>query len=289
VLRRVLTLVALTAVVAVAAPVRAQTNVPSDFALRETDGIEIQDRRGAELPRDVMLTAHDGRAVALGEYLDGSRPTLLVLAYYSCPQLCTVVLNGVLAGIKGLDFAIGKDFRVVVVSIDPRDTTEVAAAKRKNYLEAYGHEELPPGDWDFLIGSEAQVRRLADTVGFPYRWDPVSQQYAHAAGVFLLTPHGKLSNTLYGITFPSRDLKFSLMEASQGQLGTAWDKVFLRCFHWDPNARGYKLAALQLMKIGGLITVVGLTFLILMLRRAERRRRLGPKTKATEHAHAIRT
>jgi len=188
-------------------------------------------------------------------------------------MLCTVVLNGLLTGVKGLEgMRAGADFHVVVVSFDHRDTVESAKNKRKVYLDAYGQDPGPRG-WDFLVGDDAQVRQLADTLGFPYRWDPNGKQFAHSAGAFLLTPAGKLSQTLYGIEFPNRDLRFALVEASEGKLGSTWDKVLLRCFHWDPTKRGYAVSAMMVMKIGGLLTVVVMWFAFLHFRRIERKRR----------------
>jgi protein SCO1/2 len=278
--RSVLAVVA-TALVAMAAPARAwaiggappeQGGMPATQNIPELEAIEIKDKRGVDVPHDLTFTDQDGHPVRLGDYLDGKKPAIVVLAYYECPMLCTVVLNGLLRGLTSLDFKAGKDFRVVIVSFDPRDDVEAAAKKRKTYIDAYGQDPGPRG-WDFLVGSEGQVRQLADTLGFPYRWDPVGKQFAHSAGAFLLTPGGKLSQTLYGIEFPTRDLRFALVEASQGKLGTTWDKVLLRCFHWDPNAKGYRFAAMMLMKAGGVLMVVVMWFAFLHFRRVERKRR----------------
>jgi protein SCO1 len=279
--RFVLALVA-AAIVAATAPARAyaigggppaEAGMPQQQNVRELEGIEIKDKKGADVPRELMFTDQDGKPVRMGEYLDGKHPTIVVLAYYECPMLCTVVLNGLLRGIKSLeDLKVGTDFRVVVVSFDHRDTVESAAKKRKVYLDAYGADPGPRG-WDFLVGSDAEVRKLADTLGFPYRWDPVGKQFAHSAGAFLLTPQGKLSQTLYGIEFPKRDLRFALVQASEGRLGSPWDRVLLRCFHWDPNARGYRFQAMMAMKVGGLLMVVVIWFGFLHFRRMERKRR----------------
>ena len=250
-----------------------QVGLPQQQNPPELENIEIQDKRGTDVARELSFVDQDGQPVRMGDYLDGSRPTIVVLAYYDCPSLCTVVLNGLMRGMKSLDdFNAGKDYRVVVVSFDTRDDAEDARKKRKVYLEAYGRDPGPRG-WDFLVGSEAQVRQLADTLGFPYRWDPVGKQFAHSAGAFLLTPTGKLSQTLYGIEFPTRDLRFALVEASEGKLGSTWDRVLLRCFHWDPSARGYRVQAMLLMKLGGVLMVVIMWFAFLHFRRVERNRR----------------
>ena len=251
----------------------AQSTMPQAQNIPELVDIEIKDKRGVDVPRTLAFTDQDGKPVTIGDYLDGTKPTIVVLAYYECPSLCTVVLNGLLRGLRSLeDFSTGKDFRVVVVSFDTRDTFESAQKKRKVYVDAYGRDPGVRG-WDFLVGSAEQVKQLADTLGFPYRWDPVGKQFAHSAGAFLLTPDGKLSQTLYGIEFPTRDLRFALVEASEGKLGSTWDKVLLRCFHWDPNAKGYRFAAMMAMKVGGLVMVVVMWFGFLHFRRMERKRR----------------
>jgi len=282
--RLVLVSLALAFVAEAAAPARAfaggfggepqAVGMPQQQNIPALVDIEIKDKRGAKVARELTFTDQDGQPVRMGDYLDGKHPVIVVLAYYECPMLCTVVLNGLLTGVKSLgDFKVGKDFRVVVVSFDHRDTAESAARKRKVYLDAYGKDVGKRG-WDFLVGSPEQVRQLADTLGFPYRWDPVGKQFAHSAGAFLLTAQGELSQTLYGIEFPRRDLEFALMDASQGKLGSTWQKVLLRCFHWDPDARSYRpKMAMLTMKIGGLVMVVLMWFAFLYFRRMEQKRR----------------
>lgn len=221
----------------------------------EMQDIGIEDRTGATLPRDVRLTAHDGREVTFGDYLDDGKPVVLVLAYYQCPMLCTLILNGVAEGLKQLAWTTGDSFRTLVVSIDPSETPDLAATKRANYLEDYGRQVGERG-WDFLVGEEVEVRKLADAVGFGYRWDEATSQYAHSAGAFVITPNGTLSRTLYGIVFPERDLRLALTEAGEGRIGGAWERVLLFCYSYDPHARGYALAAMKVMKAGGALTVL---------------------------------
>lgn len=249
-------------VIACAANAAAQINeLP-----RELSGVGIDERPGAVPPRDVQLRDQDGKAVRFGDLLDGEHPVVLVFAYFRCPMLCSMVLNGLSAGLKELAWTPGKEFRVVTVSIDPTDTPEMAAAKRANQLEAFA-KKLPDHAWDFFVGSEAEVKRLADSVGFHYRYDESQKQYAHAAGAFLLTTDGRLSRTLYGITFPERSLRLGLVEASEGKMGGAWEKVLLFCYHYDPAAKGYVLFARRVMQLGGLLTVL---VLLLLLRRVWR-------------------
>lgn len=258
----------LSGALAFAAPGPAFDPREAETTPQELTGIEISDRRGAAIPKELVLRDSAGRDVKLEKYLDGERPVVLVLAYYSCPMLCTLVLNGVVDGLKEVALTAGKDFKVLAVSIDPRDTAEVAAAKRANYVEAYGREVTTDG-FDFLTGDEATVRRLADAVGFAYRWDEESKQYAHAAGAFILTPKGTLSQTLYGIAFPEAVLRLALVEAADGAIGSAVDKITLFCFQYDPKTGGYVLAASRLMSATGALMVLAVGVWLAVLWRRE--------------------
>lgn len=240
-------------------------NVPS-----ELEGIAIKDHAGKDVPRDVTLTDQDGQKVRLGDYFDGKRPVLLAMAYYECPMLCSLVLTGVLEGIKPLRWTAGEDYRVVVVSFDPRDTPERAADKRKAYLKAYGRDIGARG-FDFLVGDEASTKRVADAVGFGFRWDARQQQYAHAAGAFVITPGGRISRTLYGLSYVS-DLRLSLLEASEGKIGSVVERVLLFCYHYDPVSRGYILATMRVLKLSGALTILVIGAFLLRFWRAERRR-----------------
>jgi len=244
----------------------------------ELQGIDIEDRQGVPLPRDIALRDQSGRAVVVGDYLDGKRPVVLVLAYYECPMLCTLVINGALDEMKKLRWTAGDEYRVVVVSFDPRDTTASAARKRMNYLDAYGRPVAEKG-FDFLVGDGAQVKALASAAGFHYRWDEDTKQFAHAAGAFVYTPDGRLSRTLYGITFPG--LKLALLEASEGKIGTVVDRVLLFCFHYDPLARGYVIATMRLVRASGVVT---LSVLALWLFRFWRRERRPLSASGAEHS-----
>jgi len=254
---------ALAALVSTRAASAEDTNVPA-----ELEGIDIEERPGAPLPRDIALRDQGGRSVTVGEYLDGKRSVVLILAYYECPMLCTLVITGALDEMKKLRWTVGEEYRVVVVSFDPRDTSEGAAKKRLNYLDAYGRPVAEKG-WDFLVGDEAQVKALAGAAGFHYRWDEGTKQFAHAAGAFVYTPDGRLSRTLYGITFSG--LKLALLEASEGKIGTVIDRVLLFCFHYDPLARGYVLATTRLVRASGALTLAALALWLLRFWRRERR------------------
>jgi protein SCO1/2 len=237
----------------------------------------IEPELGRQLPTDVQLVDQDGRAVKFGDYLSDGKPTVLVFAYYACPMLCTLVLNGALQAVKALPWVVGDTFRVVTVSFDPRDTPAVAAEKRSNYLKELGRP-VPAKGWDFLTGTESEVRRLADAAGFHYRWDEASNQYSHAAGLFVLTPAGILSRALFGVRFDTADLRMALREASGGKVGSLTERILLFCFHYEPKAGKYVMAATQAMRLGGLATVVMMGGLVALLRRGELRRRVATAT-----------
>ena len=241
----------------------------------ELEGIEITDRSGDMAPADLPLVNEAGEAVTLGDYLGGSRPVVLQLVYYDCPMLCSLVMNGFVNSAKELDWVPGRDYEVVSVSFDPRDTPEMAAAKKKTYVAALEKPGSESG-WHFLTGSEESVRTLADAVGFAYRWLPEKKEFSHAAGIFLLTPEGKISRTLYGIAYPAKDLKFSLLEASEGRLGSPMDKLLLYCFAYDPEKHKYALVALNVMKLGGALTVLALGIFLAVNWTRERRRHSLP-------------
>ena len=242
---------------------------------KELSNIEIDEKPGAKLPTDVRLRDGQGREVRLADYFDGEHPVILALAYYECPMLCTLVLNGLVEGLKGVDLSAGKDFRVVVISIDPRDTPEMANKKRDTYVKAYGRP-VPDRGWDFLVADQADVKRVADTIGFKYRWDEPTKQFAHAAGIFVASPDATVSRTLYGIQFLSKDVKLALLEASEGKIGSAVNRVLLFCFHYSVAENRYVLATRRLMKAGGVLTVIGLAGLLARYWRAERRRQAKP-------------
>lgn len=240
-------------------------------------GIEIEDHAGIDLPRDITVRNQDGRDVKLGSYLGDGKPLIVVLAYYECPMLCTVVLNGLQQGLSGLAWTAGKEFRVLTVSFDPRDTTNFADRKRRAYLDAYGREVGQAGNgvsgWDFATAAPRDVERLTKTLGFKYRWDESTNQYAHSTGAFLFTPEGKLSVTMHGVAFPARDLRLALNQAADGKLGTTWDRVMLLCYHYDPNARSYVLAGTRLMRAGGVVTLLVMALWMRRMWRRERERR----------------
>lgn len=227
--------------------------------------IGIDQKIGQQLPLDLTFRDEDGRDVKLGQYF-GSRPVVLALAYYECPMLCTQVLNGMTGALKTLSFDAGKDFDVVVVSIDPKDSFRLAANKKQTYVEHYGRPQTA-GGWHFLTGTEASIKPLADAIGFRYAYDANIKQYAHGAAIYVATPKGIVARYLLGIDFAPRDLRLALVEASNNQLGSVTDKVLLLCYHYDPAVGKYGVAILNAVRVGFVGTVTGfLVFLFVSLR-----------------------
>ena len=224
----------------------------------------------AQLPLDLSFTDETGRGVRLGDYFTGRRPVLLHFAYYTCPMLCTLVLNGVASGAGALNLPMGRDYEVVTVSIDPRDTPSRAAEKKRSYLREFEH--LGEGrSWHFLTGDEESIRRLTEAAGFRYVYDPDKDQYAHASGVVVVTPSGRVARYFFGIDYAPRDLRLALVQASGGRIGTLSDKLMLLCYQYDPASGRYGATVFTIMRTGGLLTMVGLAaFFFVMLRRERR-------------------
>ncbi|MBA2301168.1 MAG: SCO family protein, partial [Acidobacteria bacterium] len=199
--------------------------------------IGIDQRLNEQVPLDLSFVDESGREVKLREYF-GKRPVLLALVYYECPMLCTQVLNGVTGALKVLNFDVGKEFDVVAVSINPREGPGLAAAKKQAYLDRYGRPHTAAG-WHFLTGREENIRALANAVGFRYEYDEEIKQYAHGAGVELLTPTGLIARYFYGIEYSQRDIRLGIVEAADEKIGSAIDHVMLLCYHYDPTTGKY--------------------------------------------------
>jgi protein SCO1/2 len=228
--------------------------------------VRIDQQIGQQLPLDLLFKDEKGRDVRLGAFF-GTKPVVLALAYYECPMLCTQVLNGMTGTLKTLSLDAGKDFDVVVVSIDPRDTPELASAKKATYLEHYGRPASAAG-WHFLTGTDASIKPLAAAIGFHYAYDEHLGQFAHGAAIYVATPQGVIARYLLGIDFAPRDLRLALVEASHNQLGTVGDKVLLLCYHYDPADGKYGAAVLNAVRVGFILTVgTFLTFLFVSRRR----------------------
>jgi protein SCO1/2 len=232
-------------------------------ALRD---VAFDQRIGAAVPHDAAFRDHHGRAVRLGDYL-GRGPVLLVPAYYRCPMLCPMVQNGVLRALRALAFDAGRDFTVVTWSFDPADRTADAAAWQRRAVDTYRRPGADAG-WHAVTGEAAAIGALAEAIGFRATWDPVRREWAHAAGVVVVTPDGRVARYLLGLEVAPRDLRLALVEASAGRLGSAVDAALLFCFRWDPTTGRYTRLALGALQAGGVVTLVALGgFIGLMLRR----------------------
>lgn len=239
--------------------------------------IDVVEHLGDTVPLDFIFTDDRGQTVELEKYFHRGKPVILHPGYYTCPMLCNLVMNGLSSALKEMDWLPGKEFQVVSFSIDPTETPLVASAKKKNYLKAIGKPGLEPG-WDFLTGDGSQSKGLADAIGFKYYYDTEQDQYAHAAVLVVLTEDGRISRYLYGVEFKERDLKLALVEASEGKVGTTLDRIILYCYHYDPQAGGYVVFAGNIMRLGGLLSLIilatFLTWLWLRDRRKKARERL---------------
>jgi protein SCO1/2 len=238
----------------------------------ELEEVGIEDKPGAELPRDAALVGSDGRSFILGEYMDADKPLILVLAYYRCPMLCSMVLNGMSKAIRGMVKRPGADYRVLVVSFDPKDETSVAHDKRANYVADLPAAESDVTAYEFATGKEEDVRRIADAVGFRYKWIEESKQYAHASGIFVVTPKGKLSQALTGIEYQPADLDRAIVEADKETWHSPIKSVLLYCFTFDAKHGKYVPAVMNIMKLGAGITILAVGILLVRLRRSERGR-----------------
>jgi protein SCO1/2 len=248
-----------------AAPALAQS--PASELIRK---VAFDQNLNAQVPLELPFRDEAGREVRLGDFL-GKKLVILTLVYYECPMLCTLELNSLARSLKPLAFDVGDQFDIVTVSIDPGETPQLAAIKKKNYLGRYGRKGAERG-WHFLTGDEMSIRRLAGVVGFRYVYDPKTDQYAHPAGIMILTPQGKIARYLYGVDYAARDLRLGLIEASAGKIGSPVDQLLLLCFHYDPSTGKYNFAIMQALRVCGVATVAGLgTYVFVMLRRERRR------------------
>jgi protein SCO1 len=223
--------------------------------------IGIDQRLNEQVPLDAVFKDDQGREVRLGEYFKG-KPVVLALIYYSCPMLCNQVLNGMLTSVRQVSFDAGEEFQIVAISFDSRETPQLAAAKKQTYVKAYNRAAADTG-WHFLTGDDANIKRVTDAVGFRYKWDEKTNQFAHASGIFVITPEGKLSRYFYGIEYPPRYVRLGLVEASQNHIGTMADTLMLYCYHYDPATGKYGASVMNVMRVAGVITlglIVGMLF-----------------------------
>ncbi len=242
-----------------------QQSMPQGGTPEVLKKVGIEQRLGEQVPLDAMFRDETGRTVRLAEYFSKGRPVVISLVYYECPMLCNQILNGMVGSFECLRFSAGKEFEVVTVSFDPSERPELAARKKETYLKRYGRAGAADG-WHFLTGDREEIDRVAEAVGFGYVWDEKSKQYAHGSAIMVATPEGKLSHYFYGIDYAPRDLKLALVEASAGKVGSPVDKLILYCYHYDPTT-GKFAPVMAAMRAAGVVTVAGVVFLFLILRR----------------------
>jgi protein SCO1 len=262
-----------------AAGYRREPGMAASVVPRPLREIGFDQRLDERVPLDVEFKDDHGRTVTLGEYF-GGKPVVLAFVYYDCPMLCTMVLSSITSTLGVLSLEPGTDFELVLVSFDPRETPELAARKKAEYLNRYDRPAAA-GGWHFLTGQPPSIERLTRAAGFRYAWDDETQQFAHPAGIVVLTPDGRLARYLFGLDYGPRDLRFALIEASEGRIGTAVDAALLYCFHYDPMTGRYGFVVMRALRIAGAATVAALgTFVFVMLRRERSRR---GKVLAAQH------
>lgn len=234
--------------------------------------VGIDQNLSAPLPLDLSFQDETGQAVPLRQYF-GKKPVVLAFVYYECPMLCTQVLNGLLESMRTLSFDVGKEFDVITVSFDPNETPKLAADKKASYLKQYERAGAAQG-WHFLTGDSAAIRQLTDAVGFRYKYDAATDQFAHASGIMVITPEGKIARYFFGIEYPARDLRLALVEASENKIGSPVDALLLYCFHYDPMTGKYGLVIMNVLRVAGAATVIALgTFMLVMFWRDRRAQR----------------
>jgi protein SCO1/2 len=247
---------------------RAPSGLP-----KALNGVGIDQKLNEQLPLELVFKDEHGENVKLGDYF-GKKPVVLSLVYYQCPMLCNQVLNGMVTAFNVMAFQPGQEFEVVTVSFDPRETAALAAAKKNTYVD-YLPEARRAGaarGWHFLTGDEASIKRLTDAVGFRYHFDEATNQFVHASAIYVTTPQGKLARYFYGIEYAPRDLRLGLIEAADNKIGSPVDQLLLYCFHYDPATGKYGAVVMNLMRIGGVATLVAMVAMFLLFRRREQAR-----------------
>jgi protein SCO1/2 len=241
----------------------------------EMQQLTIEEKLGNKVKvNDLTFTNELGEKVNLGDFFNKGKPVLLTMVYYRCPGICNYLLNGFVNSARSLEFEPGTDYEIVTVSMNHREGPDLALAKKDTYVRQLGRLGSEAG-WHWLVGAEDQIAKLAEQIGFRYAYDEASGEYAHSSALFVLTADGRLSQVLYGVDFPYRDLRLALVEASEGKIGTILDRVMLFCYQYDPFQRGYSLQALRLVQAGGLLTLLILGSYMFLFWRRERRKTVG--------------
>ena len=230
--------------------------------------VHIEQQLGADLPLDTRFVDQDGRDVALGDYF-GDRPVILAFVYYECPMLCSLILNGMASSLDIVKLNPGEDFEIVAISIDPGETPAMALESRRLTLARYGEDD--PSGWNFLVGDEETVSRVAAVAGFGYEYLPETDEYAHASGIMVATPEGRLSQYFYGVEYPPKDVRLALVEASSNRIGNVVDQILLYCYRYDPEIGQYTAVTMRILRLAAVVFIVALAlFLWFNLRRDAR-------------------
>jgi protein SCO1/2 len=230
--------------------------------------VSFRQRLNETLPLDAAFLDENGRSVRLGDYFGGSKPVVLAFVYYQCPMLCIQVMNGISSSLRALPFEAGKDFDVVLISFDPRDTPAAAAEKKRTHLDYWAAQSTASG-WHLLTGDESTIARVTAAAGFSYQWDDLTQQFAHVSGVLVVTPDGRLSRYFYGVEYSPKELRLALVESGQGQIGSVIDELLLYCYHYDPASGRYGVIVMNLIRVGGVLTVAFILGVMLLTRRRD--------------------
>ena len=254
-------------------PLAALAEGPTPGSLTDQSLVQIKfdQKPGSRISMNLPFRDESGKSVRLAEYF-GEKPVILVLGYYGCPMLCTLVNNGLVAALDDLKLDIGNQFEVVNISINPKELPALAAAKKLNYLKAYGRTGAAAG-WHFLTGDEPAIRQIADEVGFRYAYDPVSGQYAHPSGLVFLTPDGKVAHYLFGVTFSPKEVDAALQDAGAGNVGSPIEQFILLCFHYRPLTGKYGNLIMTVVRVSGVATLAGLAGVIVLM--SQRKRKIG--------------
>jgi protein SCO1/2 len=278
-----------------AAPATAHPVSPSEIIdhaeapPKRVENVEVSEHLGAKVPTSIPFADEQGRAVTIGQYFDGTHPVILTFNYSNCPMLCSLMLNGLVHGLKQLGYTPGHEFRIVTVSIDHDEKPEKALKTQQRYLKEYGHPDATDG-WHFLTGSEESVRAYAGALGFGFAYNEARKEYAHPSAMAVASPDGHIVRYLYGIEYPPSKLKLALLEAAQGKIGNPFDRLVLYCFHYDATEGRYAPVAANVMRVGGAISVVLLGAFLTLLWRADAKKRQkwgrGPTDQRNRNAES---
>lgn len=254
-------------------PNRAETSNGLPNVLKT---VGIEQKLGDQLPLDAVFKNEDGKQVKIGDYFGKGRPVILALVYYECPMLCNEVLNGLTGSLKGISFDAGKEFDVLAISFDARenDKPDLAKNKKAGYVERYQRPNSANG-WHFLTGTQEEIDKVTKAVGFSYEYDKQTDQFAHAGGVMIITPEGKISRYFYGIDYSPKDLKFGIMESAENKVGNPAEQLLLYCFHYDPSTGKYGLAVINVIRIAGVLTLLGMGGMFFIFWRYNKKKKLN--------------